>query len=646
MSLSITISLVVLLGVFSTFLTYRSVMEIEREVYEKNREIAKGIEAKLDTTFEGIEDLMSTITRLEGVTALNTEVLDDLLKDIVNEYGLISQMYVMDTTGMQIYKTSGELGDRATRGYFQEAMKGRMNYSDVLISGSTGEPIIVIAAPIKEGDTIVGVLGASVDLSMLSEVIINEALGEEGYTFIVDRNGSTIAHPKREHVEEMLDATFLEPVRKVIQGEENVIEYEYNNVKKLASYVYLERMEWGIVTQIPRDVALASVRMQMVIVIVGIILSIVFGAILSIIIANSITKPLGIIKDGLERAAQGDFSQNISGKIVKRKDELGILAHSYQVTMGSMKQIISDIKETADKTTESSAEIIELSRQMGIASDEVATTVTEIAEGATMQATRTAEGLDITLKMSGTVNDMGEKSGKLRDEAVTLKENNTSVSEAFEEVENVFDSTKVTSEDTKLMMDKLMSKSEEIVDIVTTIRTISEQTSLLALNASIEAARAGENGKGFSVVATEIKKLSEESQASTDEIDVIIRDISDFINQTGGMIKKNSEAITLAGDSIESAKEKVDAMFLSNEAMTTEVDALNMDINNVETLKSDVLEAIESIASIAEESAASTQEISASTEEQAASVSNVVESISRLNDSIVSLKASIAVFKV
>lgn len=646
MNFAIILSILIPLIILSSFQTFQSIDIIKQGVYSTNKEIAKGIETRLDATFDGIEDTMITLSKIDHVSTLNSKSISEVLPNVVEEYPLISQMYVMNDTGMQIYKTSGELGDRSDRGYFQEAMKGNLNYSNVIISKSTGEPIIVIATPILKNNKTVGVLGASIDLSILSTLVKNESLGEGGYAFIVDQNGRTIAHPNQEFVKEMLDATFLTPVVEAIKGNEDVITYEYKGDHKLAAYVNLERVGWGIVAQVPEEVALSAVDTQILVLLIGIVLSTVLGFVLSSLISRSITKPLNYLKASMEETALGNFSNDIPKSLTDRKDEMGIVGRSYQTTIDAIRRIITDIKETADETTESSAHIINLSGQMGIASDEVATTVGEIAEGATNQATRTSESLEQTMLMAETVSAMHSKSGRLYEETIALRENNQTVSASFDDVVLAFNSTTEVADSTSQQMNDLMVKSKDIIDIVTAIRNISEQTNLLALNASIEAARAGEHGRGFSVVADEIKKLAEQSHESTNEIETIINDITLLINQTGDMMNQNNQTISSAGHSMTDAKEKITSMLKSSDAMAEEMTGLSQDINAVDQLKSNVLEAIESIASIAQESAASTEEISASTEEQAASVTNVVNSMEALNESIKHLRESISIFKV
>ena len=641
----IVLSIVIPLSIVSMFQSYMSIKELRENTNQINTQVAHGIELKIDAIMEGIEHGMLMLSNKESVQSLDKKKMDDPLQDIVEINPLINQVYVMDKTGMQIYKTSGELGDRSDRAYFTNAMAGNLNYSDVIISGSTGQPVIVIAAPIHKNGKVVGVIGASIDLSILSELVIVDG-GEGSYGYIVDRTGKTIAHPNNQFVADMLDATFLEPVQEVIQEKHGTISYEYDNDKKLASYVYLDRLNWGIIVQVPERTAMASAREQQYYFVFGLLFAIIFGLILGISISKYIVKPINHIKSIIEKSAEGDFTAEVNDKVLHRTDEIGVLSKSYQKTIDSIKNIIGGIQVTTDETKVSSSHIMNLSNQMGIVSDEIALTVAEIADGATSQASSTNQGLEITQKLAERVNSMSDKANLFIDETTLMNENNTHVSEAFEDVIQVFGVTNEATEETSHQMDVLLDKSAVIKEIVTSIKAIADQTNLLALNASIEAARAGEHGKGFAVVADEIKKLAEQSNGSTDEIQGIIDEITSSIDIAYEKMSLNSKTIKQAGDSLDLTKGKIDAMYISGQSMVGEANELRDDINIVDKINTEVLESIESIASIAQESAASTEEISASTEEQSASVQDVVSSIEKLNKMIDDLSDSVDIFKV
>lgn len=642
----IIVSILIPLIIVSSALVFRSTSEIEKNIYKMNGQVANSIRVELSAIFEGIEHGIATIASNRDLAAMDPSGISPLLLQTVEEYPLISQMYVMDKSGMQIYKTSGELGDRSTRDYFINAMNGRTNYSEVIISGSTGEPIIVLAFPIKSGNKVVGVLGASIDLAILSDLIATDYLPDGGYAFIVDHSGRTIAHPESKYVEEMKDVTFLSPVATVIKNKEGTDKYTYGGEEKLASYVYLDRLNWGIIVQIPEKVAFESVSDMFLLFSIGVVVAIVGGLALAYAISGYIVKPLNKVKENTEIVAQGDLTQGIDQTLLERKDEIGVLSASYASTTKVMREMIQQIKHTSDETLQASEVITNLTDQMGKASEEVAKTSSEIAEGATDQAMNTSHALQKTEHLSEELERMYIQAEDMSKESKLLQANNGHVKAAFDYVLSVFKETMETTEVTSHQMDDLLKRSQVIEDIAVTIRAIADQTNLLALNASIEAARAGEHGRGFAVVANEIKNLAEQSNSATDEIQQIIVEITSAINKTHSNMKINSDSISESGQSLNQTQGHIDEMENASEKMSLKMTELNTSIESISQMKNEVLNAIQTISSIAESSAAATEEISASTEEQSASVIEVIASINNLNEQILELSKTIEIFKV
>lgn len=611
-----------------------------------NSQLAESISKEIAIFLDTTEQTMGFLSQNNAVQGMSPRLMDIPLKSAVDKYPLISQIYVMDKSGMQIYKTSGTLGDRADRAYFKEALSGNLNYSNVIISGSTNKPIVVIAMPIKKYNQIVGVIGASIDLQVLSKLIESDSLQGESYAFIVDQMGRTIAHPVAEMVEDMVDATFLPPVQKVITGLSGSENYEYNDVEKLSSYDYVEKNGWGIVVQVPAKEAFASVSKQIMIFAICLLGSILLGIFMALSVTNYINRPVKAIMQSMEKSAQGDFTGDINTKILSRSDELGVLANSYEQTITSIRNIIHDIKETSSNTLQASTTINTLSEEMRSASSEVAIAVNEIADGATTQSHQTSDALNETNDLATKINTMTTTISLLSNHVNLLQENNNHLSTSFVDVVNGFEVTATTTKESSNQMNILMDKSSTITAIVDAIKGISDQTNLLALNASIEAARAGEHGKGFAVVADEIKKLAEQSSDSTDEIQAIVNEIVGLIESTHNKIDLNAETIEKNNETISYAQDKVSQMSSSTIDMHTQMNTLNMALSEVDTLKINVLGAIESVTSITQEAAASTEEISASTEEQTASIQEIVESINQLNTLIGELNLSVDVFKI
>jgi methyl-accepting chemotaxis protein len=165
-----------------------------------------------------------------------------------------------------VYKSSylETLGDRSDRDYFKNAILGKANFSNVIISRSTNRPIVVYAQPILKNGAVTGVIGASIDLEFLSQLVnveLEESIHSKSYGYIVDELGKVIGHPDASYVSTMKDLSMLEPVRRALNGETGTGEYQLDGSDKMVSYSHIHKASWSVFVQIPKNEAFQSVWM-------------------------------------------------------------------------------------------------------------------------------------------------------------------------------------------------------------------------------------------------------------------------------------------------------------------------------------------------------------------------------------------------
>lgn len=328
----------------------------------------------------------------------------------------------------------------------------------------------------------------------------------------------------------------------------------------------------------------------------------------------------------LERQAQKMTLADPNGHEYNR------VAASYNNMIASVTVLIGQTQEEAKKVTERAASLLDLSKQTTTASEEIAQTITEIAEVTSSQAKETTESVDEVQKIStniANVNTNMQELAKSSGEASEIGQNNLNImdkvngnwSGEINEMEALMSSVK-----------KMDNDVQNITKIISVINDIARQTNLLALNASIEAASAGEAGRGFSVVASEIRKLAEQSNDSTKEIEAIIEQIrkqsTDMVNKTTASLESGEKQTGLITEAIKSTMN----VYQHNEAMGANIHKIYEGTEEISETQKMILEKLESISASTQENAAGTEEVSANSEEVQATMDEFTQHVSTLEE--------------
>ena len=552
--------------------------------------------------------------------------------------------------------TDGSESNLGDRPYIQDAQAGTPTVSDVLISKVTGQPVIMIAVPVKVGDKVEQVLIGRKDGNTLSDITKAITYGESGYSYIINGSGQVIAHPNSELVlgqfkpiEAAAEDPSIQPLADAItymlEHQNGVTGYDYNGASLYSGFHKIEGTDWILVTTANKSEVLASIdilKSRIVMIIVG---CIAVSLVVTVIIGAQITKPILILSRISEKIASLDITENVPENILKLSDENGTLAKAMQNITESLRNIIGEITNSSLQVTSTAQELTATAEQSTSASEEVSKTVEEIAKGASEQASNTERGSLEAIKLGNIIEQNHEYVNHMTNTSDRITE---VVNDGLKEVSHLAQISEESSQATREIYDIILKTNESATQIESAsnvIASIADQTNLLALNASIEAARAGEAGKGFAVVASEIKKLAGQSADSTSYIDGVIRDLQAVVANAVACITQVNTISKEQSESVLNTKSKYEAIIRVLDESNTAIRQLNSSSDEMTTAKNEIMDLLQTLSAIAEENAASTEEASSAMLEQSASMEDITKSSEELAHLAESLQNIILRFK-
>lgn len=522
------------------------------------------------------------------------------------------------------------------REYFQQALKGKPSISEPVVSKVTGKLTIIVAAPVYKdgivGNNVIGCVYFVPHEEFLNDIVRAVKCSENSSSYIIDSGGNTIAADDAERVKA---GENLEEVAKTTSGMAGIADVHSRMRNGESDFVYLKNSQnkgymvfapiadsdgWSLALFAPVSDYMDDIVRDVFIIIAESTFCIIAAVVLAARIGRKIGKPLSTCTNRLELLANGDLTTPVEE--VNSGDETQVLAETTTSMVDSLSAVVKDISGVLNNLAAGNlkenvsggkelyigdfAEIYvaldkiqsELRRTMGgiyEASNQVAAGATQVSGSSQVLAQGATEQAGAAEELASTVSDVASKveaSSKNCDEAKIMYDSVTAqIDEAINGVHNL-----------ETAMNSINQASKKIGAIIQTIDDIAFQTNILALNAAVEAARAGEAGRGFSVVADEVRNLATKSQEAVQETDKLINESTLAVESGVTVTKEVTSSIEAVIEAVRSMGSIVDTIKADSEVQVEMVNQINEGISQIAVV-------VQNNTATAEETAATSEEL-------------------------------------
>ncbi|MDT9717518.1 methyl-accepting chemotaxis protein [Paenibacillus sp. ClWae2A] len=585
----------------------------------------------------------------ESITSTTPEAA---LKAYTNNHSEVESAIFVNSDGQHVYASSSQIqpdNDKPMESEFYTkamAARGQVVLTEPFTSEHSGNTVLTLAKASSDSKSVVAI---TLDLSSLQETVSQIKIGDNGFVVIFGANGSMIVNPpwgtEGSQGEDAVNgsATPLNsssdaeqdtaqgdggPGTTMFEGDSGQIEQSSpeGETRQLV-YITNQLTGWKIAgDRSPIEIVQAAKPIwNNTLIVISVFALLGIG--MTILIVRSITKPLKTLNDVSGEVSRGDLSQSAA---IHSNDELGQLGDAFNLMVGSLNSIVSEVKNSSNQLVTASEQLSANAEQSATATGHIAETIEQMAEGAARQVALVEASLR-------TIHHVAEQIGRIANNASATalatehvaeksKEGGQAINGAVAQMGTIHHSVNRVSDG----INHLVQTSLEIGQIIKVISDISRQTNLLALNASIEAARAGEHGKGFAVVAREVGTLAEQAADSAKQVTTLIGSINEGIQHADQSMVEAIGEVSKGMNVMNTAGQLFDEITLSVDTVNSKASEVSTMADNIVQETSHVVAKIEDISHVSRETAEGAQTVSAATEQQLASMQEISSSSSYL----------------
>lgn len=593
------------------------------------------MEHTIQTEFNKVsEDLLelTTIYRADEklISALQSGERDQLVAEVGNIYPRLQAEHKLDV--FEFGDTSGIVSlrghnpekhgdDKSDLPAIQYALKGQAISGFEF--GASGLSVRAFA-PVIHNDIVIGTLQTSVAGDFLKE--LNEML--QGVTIdLYDREGTVVISSEEGNVGESIEHT------SILSTIENGKTISESNEELLNSYIPMydpTQSEIIGIIGINQDISVIHETKQQIIFIallitIGTLFVVLF---VSIKFSKTISNPIKQIAGLMGGLSEGDLTVGIEES--NRKDEIGQLTKAMQEMKDTLHETIGQVTDASSSVAAQSEELTQSAIEVQTGSEQIAMTMEEIASGTEKQADSVSTLAHTMSVFSTKAQETSEKGAHIQTSSIEVLDLTNNGRQLMTSSENQMMKIDEIVQEAVRKMDRLDNQTQEISKLVSVIQEVAAQTNLLALNAAIEAARAGEHGKGFAVVADEVRKLAEQVSVSVTDITDIVTNIQTESADVTESLQSGYSEVEQGTRHIQTTSGTFDEINGAMTEMVGNIKAIAENLSDIATNSQELNNTIEDIAAISEESAAGIEETAATSQQASSSMVEVASGSEKL----------------
>ncbi len=667
-TLIVMITLPIIIVLVMNYYSTQNLLSQRIEQSEKN--LATQFTTQLDWIGQELEN---TINSLAEKPEFQEVAEDEDAQTFVQEelqFVLNNSMYIGNAyyapENQEVIGTVEDLAsdfDASATTWYQRAVKrnGALIWSEPYRDATTGSMAMTLSRAIIVDDTFYGVLAIDLNLERMNTYLTSIQNGNTGHFFVLSESGDYLMDndPKKIGTN-ISDSTLVKEAT-----EQTGYIYDENNNQEIGSYyAKASRLGMTVYGVVGEDEMANEVNATKRSALIGLVIGIII-AILSALMASKYVMTIAkALTKAFSKVEAGDLTAEITGEdfnilpnkpyfkafrkrktINENSDEIGRIGFAFNKMMHQFREMVGGIQQKSNRLTDMTQTLNDISKQTTSATEEVSETITGIAQATSIQTQDTEDTvgkMEELAKTLGEIDQNIQKMGQHTDDTTIANGKNSQMMAV------VHENWETTIETMNKLGDSIHDVNEDIQNIekiVKVIDGISDQTNLLALNAAIEAARAGEHGRGFAVVADEVRKLAE-------QVAVSIANITGFVEKIQTESEKFSESLQSGYTEVEEGTKQINKTGQTfnkiNASVSTMVEGIKGISENLESIKvnSEIMNSsIEEIASVSEESAAGVEETSAASQEITSSMEEVAGNSEQLADLAEKLSNTVNEFK-